>query len=77
MYFFTKVEYYDCENHLRIEKGLLYAMDYSDAMSMITNAYGEKEIEKILLIEPFTDNSIVVIDDIIEAHIRENEANGF
>ena len=77
MYFFAKVLYYDDEGHLKIEKSLLYGMDYSDAMSMLVNTYGEHEIEKILLLEPFTDNSIVVIDDVIEAHVRENESNGF
>ena len=77
MYFFAKVEYYNDEGHLKIEKSILYAMDYSDAVSMLINTYGESEIEKILLLEPFTDNSIVVIDDVIEAHVRENESNGF
>ena len=77
MYFFTKVMYYDDEGHLKIEKSLLYGMDYSDAMSMLVNTYGEHEIEKILLLEPFTDNSIVIIDDVVEEHVRENESNGF
>ena len=75
MYFFAKVEYYNEENHLKVEKSILYAMDYSDAISMLINTYGESEIEKILLLEPFTDNSIIVIDDVIEAHVRENESN--
>lgn len=77
MYFFAIVEYYNLNNHLTTEKSLLYAMDYNDAMAMLTNTYGEKAIEKILLIEPFTDNNVVVIDDVIEAHIREKEDNGF
>ena len=78
MYFFAHLSYYE-DNTLgpRKAKVLLVADTYTEAIERLGCHFGEESIEKITLLQPFTDNSVVYIDDIVETHIKENELNGF
>ena len=51
-------EHYNCQ--MITEWGLLDADNYPEAMTLITNHYGEEDIEEINYLAPFTDNSVVI-----------------
>ncbi len=78
MYFFVHLSYYeDNTPEPRKAKVLLVADTYTEVIEQLDCHFGEESIEKITLLQPFTDNSVVYIDDVVETHIRENELNGF
>ena len=78
MIYIAHVEVYDdFDNKNVIHKVALDAENWSEAMDKLVNHFGEDEIEVIKLLEPITDNCVIHIDDIAEAHIREQRLNGF
>ena len=79
MYFFVHLDYYDDNDSVvkKSAKTLIYADNYDDVMEALHHHFGFESIEKITLIEPITDNSVLYIDDVVEAHIREQDLNGF
>ena len=78
MYYFYEVAYYDeFDNITKNEGGLLKADNYTHAMEMLVLHYGEKELTRIELLEPFTDNSVVILDTIAKRHIELVDMNGF
>ncbi len=78
MIYIAHVEVYDdFDNKNAIYKLVLDAENWSEAMDKLVNHFGEDEIEAIKLLEPITDNCVVHIDEIAEAHIREQKFNGF
>jgi len=77
MYFTYCLEYINYEHEPKTELGLLQAESYTEAMELIINHYGEEDIEEITYLAPFTDNSVVVLDEAALSHIRDNEYNSF
>ena len=77
MYFTYCLEYINYEHEPKTEWGLLHAESYVEAIELITNHYGEEDIEEITYLAPFTDNSVVVLDEVALAHIKTNEHNTF
>lgn len=77
MYFIAHVENWSEEKKDFVEDKLLFfANDYPDAAQAIVNFCGNT-LERITLLEAITDNSVVVINEIAETHIRKEPMNGF
>ena len=77
MYFVAHVENWDENKKDFVEdKILISAHNFPDATQTIVNYCGDT-LERITLLEPLTDNSVVVLDDIAETCIRKEPANGF
>lgn len=82
MYFIYQLKYIKddpdlYETQMITEWGLLNANNYVEAMGLIMTHYGEDTIEEIDYLAPFTDNSVVVLDQDAVAAIRLNEHNTF
>ena len=78
MFYFVHLDEYDeKENKIKSVKVLVHAEDYKELIDALDTHFGIETIEKITLIEPITDNSVLYIDEIAEAHIREQDLNGF
>lgn len=77
MYFIAHVENWHEEKKDFIENKLLFfANDYPDATQTIIDFCGDA-LERITLLEAITDNSVVVLNEIAETHIRKEPINGF
>lgn len=77
MYFTYHLEYINYDHKPVSEYGLLQAESYVEAIELIANHYGEEDIEEITYLAPFTDNSVIVLDEVALAHIKSNEYNTF
>lgn len=75
MYFIYTLEYHD--GQIRKENGICEASDYTEAIELICNHYGSEDIEEISYLAPITDNSVLILDDIALACIRNNVQNTF
>ena len=77
MYFIAHVENWNEDKHDFIEdKVLFFAHNYPDATQTLVDYFGET-FERITLLEAITDNSVIVLNDITETHIRKEPMNGF
>lgn len=77
MIFIAHVETYNDENRFENHHVAFAADNFSSAMTIIENYFGN-EIEKITLLEPISDNSSVIfLDKETEEHIREHPLNAF
>lgn len=77
MYFIAHVENWDEDKHDFIEDRILFsAHNYPDATQTIVDFCGDT-LERITLLEAITDNSVIVLNDIAETHIRKEPTNGF
>ena len=77
MYFSYNLKYINFDNEMISEWGLLQADTYVEAIKILDQHYDEHNIDEILYLAPFTDNSVVVLDEAALAHIRSNEHNTF
>lgn len=76
MIFIARIDYYDDDKCTTItDKAVVDAPTFTEAASKIEAVFGN-DLENFFL-EAITDSTIVFIDDIAEAHIRENEYNHF
>ena len=77
MYFIAHVENWDENKNDFVEDRILFsAHNYPDAAQVIVNFFGNA-IERITLLEAITDNSVIILNDIAETHIRKEPMNGF
>lgn len=78
MIFIAHIEFYDdFDNENKTDRVIFPAANFPTAMEYLDAYYGEN-IEKITLLEPVSDsNTVIHIDEIAEAHIREHEHNSF
>lgn len=77
MYFIAHVENWDENKRDSVEDRILFfANNFPDATQTIVNFCGDT-LERITLLEPITDNSVIVLSDIAETYIRKEPANGF
>lgn len=77
MYFIAHIEIWDeNKNDFVEDKILFFANNYPDATQAIIDYFGNA-IERITLLEAITDNSVIVLNDIAETHIRKEPMNGF
>ena len=78
MYFIVELEFYDSEeNKIKKSKCLTCADGFHEVIDCCYSYYGEEEIQRFLLIEPLTDNSVVILGDGMIANLREIEENRF
>jgi hypothetical protein len=82
MFYFVHLDEYDeKENKIKSVKVLVhtegYKKGYKELMDALDAHFGVETIEKITLIEPITDNSVLYVDEVSESHIREQDLNGF
>lgn len=79
MYFIAHLDHYDADSP-DISKShiITVANTFSEAIDNIVEHFGEKWIERITLLEPITDNSVLYLpNNTVEKEIREHELNGF
>ena len=76
MIFIAHVETYNDETRFEKYKVAFAADDFSSAMTIIDSYFGD-EIEKITLLEPISDNSVIFLNDEAENFIREHPFNAF
>lgn len=76
MYIFRyKVKIYSEEDGFEIYQGVLFADCYGDAMSLLVEQYGEKEIEDILCLRTIADGAVIPFPDEEEYVIDKIEEN--
>lgn len=76
MYIFRyKVKVYSEEDKFEIYQGVLFADCYGDAMSLLVEQYGEKEIEDILCLRTIADGVVIPFSDEEEYIIDKIEEN--
>lgn len=77
MYFIAHVENWDENKNDFVEDRILFsAHNYPDATQTIVDFFGDT-VERITLLEAITDNSVIILNDIAETHIRKEPMNGF
>lgn len=76
MYIFRyKVKVYSDEKEMDICQGVLFADCYGDAMALLTNQYGEKELQDVLCLRIIADGAVIEIPDEEEYIIDKIEEN--
>jgi hypothetical protein len=76
MYIFRyKIKVYSEEDGFKIYQGVLFADCYEDAMSLLVEQYGEKEIEDILCLRTIADGAVIPFPDEEEYVIDKIEEN--
>ena len=74
MYIFRyKIKAYFYKKEIDIRQGVLFADCYGDAMALLTNLYGEKELQDILCLRIIADDAVIEIPDEEEYIIDEIE----
>lgn len=76
MYIFRyKVKVYFDEKEMDICQGILFADKYEDAIALLTNQYGEKELQDVLCLRAIADGAVIEIPDEEEYVIDKIEEN--
>ena len=78
MTFIAHLKYYDIiyENKVKEDNIIFSARNFTNAMSILEDCYGD-ELHSITLLEPISDSDLIYINEKAEEIIRGIEENGF
>lgn len=77
MWFIIKVKIYDeIDFNSHEESMIAYAPTFTEAIKQIEKYY-DNTLEAILNMEPITNNPILLIDEVVAAHIKDIPCNDF